>query len=140
MVVGCLKTHKLQKGKNYVFQEKLAHKFHQTKKVHADQICCCLLDVSSVQLKNPITKMKERCILNMQQPINPTKQKFHRNITGILGKEAKKTEERICMEIISALRGDQSREKEKTTGRSKMKISSAWGQAKQRKGGKQPTD
>ena len=41
----------------------------------------------------------------------------------------------LCVEM----RSDQSRGKEKTTGRSKMKISSAWGQAKQRKGGKQPT-
>ena len=32
------------------------------------------------------------------------------------------------------MRSDQSRGKEKTTNRSKMKISSAWGQADQRKG------
>ena len=55
----------------------------------------------------------------------PNKQKFHRNITGILEKEAKKTGEMICVEIRSALRGDQSRGKEKTTSRSKINISSA---------------
>ena len=36
----------------------------------------------------------------------------------------------LCVEM----RSDQSTGKEKTTGRSKMKISSAWGQADQRKG------
>ena len=36
----------------------------------------------------------------------------------------------LCVEM----RSDQSRGKEKTTGRSKMKISSAWGQADQSKG------
>jgi len=36
--------------------------------------------------------------------------------------------------LCEEMRSDQSRGKEKTTGRSKMKISSAWGQADQRKG------
>ena len=59
----------------------------------------------------------------------PNKQELHWNITGILRKEAKKTGKMICVEIRSALRGDPSRGKKKTISRSKMKISSVWGQA-----------
>jgi len=58
MVVGYLKNTQITKGKKPCVLGEASTQIPSDKKAHADQICCYLLDVSSVQLKSPITKMK----------------------------------------------------------------------------------
>ena len=98
------------------------------------------IQVKSKSAQSPITKKTKRPTKDM--PAHKPKTAIY-----ILGKQAGQTRGSLCppwrsdlfvgaskVLLCVEMRSDQSRGKEKTTGRSKIKISSAWGQADQRKG------
>ena len=138
-----------------MFYGNVTHKFHQANKAHDSVVfvfCCCLLSkflwLSSVQVnskstQSQITKKTERPTKDV-----PAHKPKNNNLYTWETSRANRRKPLPYMEIRSlrggkqstALRADQirsptqSRGKKKTTSRSKMKISSAWGQVEQRKG------
>ena len=155
MVVGCLRNTRIETWEKTCVLGECNTQIPSSKQ--GPRLCCfCLLLLSSVQVflwlscvqvkskpaQSPITKKTERFTKDV-----PAHKPKNSNWYTWKTSRANRGKPLPCVEIRSlrggkqstALRADQirsltqSRGKEKTTSRSKMKISSAWGQVEQRK-------